>query len=495
MTTTSRFCDTCGAALATSAIACPVCGATVAASSTLALSPRATPPPLLSMPAQPIASPIKPGPGSLLAGRYLLVEKVGEGGFGAVYKARDKKRRGKLVAIKQINMAALSAQEKIEATDSYNREIELLSKLKHKSLPRVYDHFTDPEHWYVVMDYIEGRTLDEILAAAPGGRLSLAQTLKIGLELCDVLAYLHRQYPPVIYRDVKPGNIMLTAWGQFYLIDFGIARRYQKGKPRDTTPLGSPGYAAPEQYKAQSTVQSDIYGLGAALQTLLTGKEPLDIKVSGIPPDCQIPGEVQTLINRMLDPDPAKRPKNIDEVRNALKRLGGILTSLPIQMNKWALLSLFCNFLFAISYGIINGFFISQLWLLYLLLIAGIVVARNIYALRRLRSLAFPPLTGRAIFKLISLGIIDSLYYACTLTVSLEGPYILHSFGFSLAVLLRPGVGVILIYWLLTLFLIPAELYRFCRWLRAQSAVWQLRRQQRKQQAPPLQQQQVQKRP
>jgi serine/threonine protein kinase len=260
-------------------------------------------------------------PGAVLGGRYRILEKIGEGGFGVVYKAYDWYRNS-LVAIKQINMAALSAQEKIEATDSFNREVTLLSRLNHKSLPRIYNHFTDAEHWYVAMDYIEGRTLEDVLESSPGRRLPLKRVRDIGIALCDVLDYLHAQYPPIIFRDVKPGNIMITPAGQIYLIDFGIARLYRPGQAKDTGPLGSPGYAAPEQYgKAQTTPQTDIYGLGATLQTLLTGKEPLEIRVSGLPPDRRIPWELQALLIRMMEKDCCKRPRDVMEVRRALAAL------------------------------------------------------------------------------------------------------------------------------------------------------------------------------
>lgn len=259
---------------------------------------------------------------TVIANRYRILARVGEGGFGTVYKVRDKQQHGKIVALKEINMVALSAQEKIEVTDTFNREITLLSELKHKNLPHIFDHFTDPEHWYIVMDYIEGQTLEELLACAPKGRLSVKQVVKIGIALCDVLAYLHDQKPSIIFRDVKPGNIMYTPWDHLYLIDFGIARRYRPGQAHDTGPLGSPGYAAPEQYgRTQTTVQTDIYGLGATLQTLLTGKEPLEIRLQGLPADVSIPWKLQALLIQMMDRDPARRPHTMAEVKSSLMGL------------------------------------------------------------------------------------------------------------------------------------------------------------------------------
>lgn len=262
-------------------------------------------------------------PGTLLARRYRILARIGEGGYGMVYKARDRRKwPGNLVAIKVITLAALSPQEQIEATDTFNREVTLLSGLHHRNLPRISDQFTDPQHWYMVMDYIEGVTLEEFLTQSPNRRLRIAQAGAIALILCDVLSYLHQRRPAIIFRDVKPGNIMLARGGRLYLIDFGIARRYRAGQARDTGPLGSPGYAAPEQYgRMQTSVQSDIYGLGATLQTMLTGKDPIEIRLQGLPPDLRLPEKVQALLTWMMESDPARRPASMAEVKTALLAL------------------------------------------------------------------------------------------------------------------------------------------------------------------------------
>ncbi len=240
--------------------------------------------------------------GFLLASRYRIEKQLGQGGFSVVYKARDLDRGNTYVAVKQINLYGLSPQDMIEATDTYNREVSLLTKLKHDNVPRIYDQFTDPDHWYVVMDYIDGETLEDMLKKTRGGYLSVKRAIDIALALCNALQFLHMQRPSIIFRDVKPANIMITRTGRLYLIDFGIARHYRAGQARDTGALGSPGYAAPEQYgRAQTTPQTDIFGMGATLQTLLTGKEPLDILVEGMPSKRHIPRKLKALIAQMLE--------------------------------------------------------------------------------------------------------------------------------------------------------------------------------------------------
>src|SRR5579864_6167796 len=254
------YCNNCGAANQAQTTLCFACGQLLAA----AIEDT-------SRPSQ-VGSPASL---ALLAGRYRIIDMVGKGGFGAVYKAEDVKRHNALVAIKQINLRGLHPRDVIEATDTFNREVGLLSGLEHPNLPRIYEHFTDREHWYLAMDFIAGETLDEYLTRATGGHLPVEEVLDIGIQLCTVLDYLHTRQPPIIFRDVKPANVMRTHTGHLYLIDFGIARHFKPGQVKDTKALGSPGYAAPEQYgRAQTTPQADIYSLGAMLHQLLTGNDP-----------------------------------------------------------------------------------------------------------------------------------------------------------------------------------------------------------------------------
>ena len=184
---------------------------------------------------------------TLFRNRYFILSQVGAGGFGSVYKATDTQSGDRLVAIKEVNLLGLHSQAMIEATTAFQREVSLLSQLDHPNLPRLYEYFQNPGHWYLVMDFIAGETLEEYQSKAPKRRLLLSEALDIGIQLCIVLDYLHSQRPSIVFRDLKPANIMRTPTGQLYLIDFGIARYFKPGQAKDTVALGSLGYAAPEQ--------------------------------------------------------------------------------------------------------------------------------------------------------------------------------------------------------------------------------------------------------
>ncbi len=275
----------------------------------------------------------------LLHDRYRLLTQVGVGGFGVVYRAFDTQSDDRVVAVKQINLRGLSPQKMIEATDAFNREVQILPLLKHPNLPSVYDHFTDHDHWYLVMEFLEGETLERYLEkcllkrsySGTTGLLSFEEILALAFQLCDVLDYLHTRQPPIVFRDVKPANIMRTGTGHLYLIDFGIARLFRPGQVRDTTPLGSPGYAAPEQYgRAQTTPRSDLYSLGALLHHLVTGDEPSDTPFQFAPlPQTLQAGmqELDALIRRLVDVDSSGRPTSAREVKEELQRIASLVDS------------------------------------------------------------------------------------------------------------------------------------------------------------------------
>jgi serine/threonine protein kinase len=251
------------------ALFCSNCGAENKSDATLCWACKQ----LLNVDPQLSQNPISTAD-ALLHGRYRVVSQLGVGGFGAVYKAYDTSLHNRIVAIKQIHLHGLTEKEVAKATESFRREVQLLASLKHPGLPAIFEEFEQLGSHYLVMDFIEGETLEEYLAHM-GGKLLLSDVLAIALQLCDILDYLHTRHPPVIFRDLKPANVMRTEQGHLYLIDFGIARYFKPGQLKDTIAFGSPGYAAPEQYgRTQTTPRADIYSLGALLHSLLTGADP-----------------------------------------------------------------------------------------------------------------------------------------------------------------------------------------------------------------------------
>ncbi len=302
VTTEALFCDNCGAANPAGARFCQHCASLL---------------------------PFQRGTGTLaeqimLAGRYQLLSRIGQGGMGAVYKAADTKFNNRPVALKEMSRAGLPPARLKEAEAAFEHEAHLLADLLHPNLPRIYEHFTENERSYLVMDFIEGQTLEDYLEKVGGGPLPVEQVVRWATELCDVLSYLHTHQPPIIFRDLKPANVMIGDNGHIYLIDFGIARIFKPGKQHDTVALGSPGYAAPEQYgKAQSSPRSDIYSLGALLYHLLTGLDPSE-QPFFFRPASQVNSAVnpalESLLKRMLEMDSERRPGSAQEVSQALER-------------------------------------------------------------------------------------------------------------------------------------------------------------------------------
>lgn len=208
--------------------------------------------------------------GAVIDGKYEILTEIGHGGMSVVYLAMDT-HLNKQWAVKEIRKKGNGKNDEI-IVNSLLAEANMMKRLDHPSLPRIVDIIDNGITIYVVMDYIEGESLDKILAeygAQP-------EELVVGWakQLCDALDYLHSQKPPIIYRDMKPANVMLKPEGNIKIIDFGIAREYKEQSLADTTVLGTKGYAPPEQYSGQTDARSDIYALGMTMHHLLTGIDP-----------------------------------------------------------------------------------------------------------------------------------------------------------------------------------------------------------------------------
>jgi len=263
-------------------------------------------------------------PQFVIQGRYVIVRLIARGGMGAVYLVTDTRLPGQTWALKEMGLSHLLPADRPAALAAFRREAQLLATLDHVNLPKVTDYFEEQGRPYLVMDYVEGATLQDILEQR--GPCAEAEVLEWAAQLCDVLEYLHSQNPPVIFRDLKPGNIMLTPKGQIKLIDFGIARHFDPRKKKDTMPLGTEGYAAPEQYgKGQSDARSDVYALGATLHHLLTDREPNSHgRPFYLPPvrslNPKVSKDLEQVIEKATQPKPEDRYQSIAEMRQSLRK-------------------------------------------------------------------------------------------------------------------------------------------------------------------------------
>lgn len=207
-----------------------------------------------------------------LKGRYKIISVLGKGGMGAVYLAKDWLYQEEC-ALKEMLDNFVDEEEREEAIKRFKNEAQFLVKLKHKNIPPVTDYFIENNCYYIVMKYIPGKNLQEIIIDKKDGVFAQNQVIEWGTQICEVLSYLHNNKPePVVFRDIKPSNIMITPDGTVMLVDFGIAKILQARKPGTIT--GTPGFAAPEQYQGLAYPVSDIYSLGATLYYLLTGIDP-----------------------------------------------------------------------------------------------------------------------------------------------------------------------------------------------------------------------------
>jgi serine/threonine protein kinase len=210
-------------------------------------------------------------PNSIVGGRYRVVKALGGGGMKLVYLAEDLRLVARRCALAEMVDSFTSPDMQSQAVSAFQREADMLAELNNEHIPRIFDRFSEANHHYLVMEYIDGPTLDDELKKN-GGKLKPERVIDIALQVLDTLDYLHNLAPPVIYRDLKPSNVMITREGQAKLIDFGIARHFQPLS--NATMIGTQGYAPPEQYRGKVETRSDLYALGATMHHALSGRDP-----------------------------------------------------------------------------------------------------------------------------------------------------------------------------------------------------------------------------
>jgi serine/threonine-protein kinase len=267
--------------------------------------------------------------GTLLNGRYEIVRRIGGGGMGAVYLAKDHHLGDAPRAVKEMVEAHIDSAQHEKAIGDFKRESLLLTSLEHASIPTIYDYFYDDAagRFYLVMKYISGGDFAARLRNAPGGRIDEKTVTDWGIQIADVLDYLHKRPKPIIYRDLKPANLMIDGnSGRVMLIDFGIAR-WVTPQEKGVTAVGTMGYAPPELFSGKVEPRSDIYSLGATMFHLLTGSDPQDnplliFDFTKNPRPRQInpaiSNEMERILMRAVEYKPENRFRSAAELREAL---------------------------------------------------------------------------------------------------------------------------------------------------------------------------------
>ena len=258
-------------------------------------------------------------PGMVLENRYEIIKLIKTGGMGAVYKAIDKKLNH-ICAVKELISSYKSSKEEMESIKWFKREAGLLAALLNPALPRVFDYFVSGNKYYLVMDFIDGENLETILQKEGNPGLMPEKVISWSEKILDVLEYLHSQKPPVVYRDIKPANIMVDKEGRVFLVDFGIARIIKDDSKTLKTNIGTGGYAPLEQYQGKACPQSDLYALGATMHHLLSGHVPVpfDFKpLRTIIPE--LPSHIEDVVMKALEDDLKVRFSCACQMRVALR--------------------------------------------------------------------------------------------------------------------------------------------------------------------------------
>lgn len=308
---------------------------------------------------------LKPLPeGTILNNRYEIVRKIGGGGMGAVYLASDNNLGGVLRAVKEMVQAHIEEDQQEKAINDFKRESMILSTLDHPSIPTIYDYFYDGEEgrFYLVMKYISGGDLASKLRSAPDGKIEELTVTEWAIQLTDVLNYLHNQPTTIVYRDLKPSNIMLDGnSSRVMLIDFGIARSITQKEEKGVTAVGTMGYAPPELFSGNVEPRSDIYSLGSTMFHLLTGADPqsnplliFDFQKNPRPRqiNSRLSDQMERILMRMVEYNAEQRFSSAGELKAVLEehlanlRSGNLsygVTEAPISVSL-ANQSVFCGF-------------------------------------------------------------------------------------------------------------------------------------------------------
>ena len=291
-------------------------------------------------------NPILLKPNTVLQSRYKITKLIGQGGMGAIYQANDTRFSNRLCVVKEMLDHFVDPEQREIATQNFHREADMLASLRHAGIPEVFDRFTEGNRHYLVMEFIDGTDIEQILIQNDIP-FKEGEALNWATQICDLLSYLHHQKPPIIYRDMKPANLMLTKGKRIYLVDFGIARHFNpvtKG-----TMIGTQGYAPPEQYRGQVEPRSDLYSLGATLHHLLTNRDPQSEAPFSFPSirelNKKISVETEKLIMKSLEMEVDNRFKSADEMLESIMKLGvntGAIKMCPHCNRKISITKQFC---------------------------------------------------------------------------------------------------------------------------------------------------------
>lgn len=290
-------------------------------------------------------------------GRYEILGEIGGGSYGTVYRVADLHAGGMILAAKGVYDGSGDKEAQVEAVEFLRKEFSILTELCHPCIPQIFEYCVSGRSHFIIMELIEGETLQERLEKR-GRAFSHQEVVGWALQIADTLSYLHAQKPyPVILRDLKPSNVMVTPGDVIKLIDFGIARHFLSHKTRDTDFLGTPGYAAPEQYgNGQSEVRTDIFSLGATLYFLLTFEDMAKLQFRHPPLrmlEPNVPRELERIVMQCLKRNPGERYQSAEALRKDLlslyRQMGGAVIqskrAAPSRLSRQLttiLASLFC---------------------------------------------------------------------------------------------------------------------------------------------------------